>query len=158
MIIVYTPSGDEPEHYDARSLKVSEASIVARTIDQTWQQVQAGLPEEDLDAMRAIVWVIKKRSQPSLRFGDFDPGVEEMVTRYDKEEIKNWVTNAVEIAQGEGLTEEQTRAGLTKVPDAAADPEHARDTIERILAAPKEPEPLAQQNPPPSETPETSAA
>ena len=157
MIIVFTPAGGEPEHYDARSLKVSEASIVSRTIDQPWDQVKAGLPNEDLDAMRGIVWVIKKRSQPSLRFGEFDPGVEEMVTRYDKAEIENWVTNAVAIARGEGLDEAQTREGLSKVPDAAADPEHAAATIERIVSDPKEPESPQPPAPSPSETPETSS-
>lgn len=154
MIIVFTPAGGEPEHYDARSLKVSEASIVSRTIDQPWDQVKAGLPNEDLDAMRGIVWVIKKRSQPSLRFGEFDPGVEEMVTRYDKAEIENWVTNAVAIARSEGLDEAQTREGLAKVPDAAADPAHAEATIERILSDPKESE---RPSPSASETPETSS-
>lgn len=139
MIIVYTPAGGEPEHYDARSLKVSEASIVARTVDQPWHQIRdEGLRHEDLDAMRGIVWVLKKRSQPSLRFGEFDPGVEEMVTRFDRTEIENYVAAAVPLARAEGLDDEAILASLSKLPEAAVDPEHAEATIQRIVADPKD--------------------
>jgi hypothetical protein len=66
LIIVYTPAGGEPEQYDARSLRTSEASIVQRTIDMKWQAIlESGLETDDLDAMRGIVWVLKKRSEPS---------------------------------------------------------------------------------------------
>lgn len=151
MIIVYTPAGGEPEHYDARSLKVSEASIVARTVDQPWQQIRdEGLRNEDLDAMRGIVWVLKKRTQPSLRFGEFDPGVEEMVTRFDKTEVENYVTAAVPLARAEGLDDEAILASLSKLPDAAIDPEHCEATIRRIVADPKgepHPRPLSESSP-----------
>ncbi|MET9957031.1 hypothetical protein ABZ135_36525 [Streptomyces sp. NPDC006339] len=155
MIIVYTPAGGEPEHYDARSLKVSEASIVARTVDQPWHQIRdEGLLHEDLDAMRGIVWVLKKRTQPSLRFGEFDPGVEEMYTRYDKQEIENYVQAAVPLARAEGLDDEQVLESLSKLPEAAIDPEHCEATIRRVVADPKDgPSPLTSSE----SSPETSA-
>jgi hypothetical protein len=138
VIIVYTPAGGEPEHYDVRSLKVSEVSIVSRTIDQKWPVIKEGLAEDDLDAMRGIVWVIKKRSQPSLRFGDFDPGVDEMVTRLDKTEVENYVAEAVAIAtQDPDVTGEQIAHALRHLPPAALDPEHAQRVIEETAEAPK---------------------
>ncbi|GAA2929876.1 hypothetical protein [Streptomyces enissocaesilis] len=138
MIIVYTPEGGEPEHYDARSLLASEASIVARTIDQTWPQIKEGLPDEDLDAMRGVVWVLKKRHQPTLRFGDFDPGVEEMVTRCDQREITDWVTGAFAIREKEpDVTTEQIVQALREVPAAAVDPAHAEALIKELAEGPK---------------------
>ncbi|MEV3946972.1 hypothetical protein AB0K57_04820 [Streptomyces halstedii] len=155
MIIVYTPAGQEPEQYDARSLMVSEASIVARTIDQKWGEVKAGLPDEDLDAMRAIVWVLKKRHAPTLRFGDFDPGVDEMVTRFDKTEIEEWVDGAFGVMSADPeVTAEQVAHALREVPGAAADPEHAAAYIEksRAKAEGKDPEPEPEQADAPART------
>lgn len=135
MIIVYTPEGAEPEQYDARTLLASEASIVARTIDKTWPAIKDGLPHDDLDAMRGVVWVLKKRHAPTLRFAEFDPGVEELVSRYDKREVEDWVNNGFAYrATDPNVTVEQVVIALSEVPEAAADPEHARAYIERCRA------------------------
>lgn len=132
MIIVYTPEGADPEQYDARTLLSSEASIVARTIDEKWPAIKEGLARDDLDAMRGIVWILRKRHAPTLRFGDFDPGVEELTTRYDKREIEDWVDNGFAYrATDPTVTIEQVVIALGEVPESAADPEHARAYIER---------------------------
>lgn len=145
MIIVYTPAdGGEPERYDQRDLLVSEASIVSRTIDKTWGEIKQGLGEEDLDSMRGIVWVLKKRHQPTLRFKDFDPSVDDMETRFDKREIVDYVENAISIRASEpDVTMEQIAHILRDLPSAAADPEHARATIAELTAEGKGPAPAA---------------
>ncbi|MDJ0461552.1 hypothetical protein [Streptomyces sp. H27-C3] len=136
MIIIYTPEGCEPEQYDAGALKVSEVSIVQRTIDQTWTQIKAGLPEEDLDAMRGIAWVLKKRTHPSLRWGDFDPGVDEMTTRFDNKEVRAYIENALAIrATDPTITNEAMAEALSGFPDAAVDPAMAEALIKELIAA-----------------------
>ncbi|HEY9369249.1 hypothetical protein [Streptomyces sp.] len=138
MIIVYSPAGGEVEHFDARSLKVSEVSIVQRTIDQTWREIQNGLGDGDLEAMRGIAWVIKKRSHPSLRFGDFDPGIEELVARTDREETERWAEATADIVwQTAGATPEKVVAALQLIPATALDRDHAEALVERLAAAPK---------------------
>jgi hypothetical protein len=135
LIIVYTPAGGEPEHYDARTLLTSEASIVARTVDMKWPKVKEGLTDEDLEAMRAVVWVLRKRQTPTLRFAEFDPGVDEMVTRYDKGEVEAWVSSAFALLDADPeLTPDQVVHALREVPNAAADPEHAQAHIEKCHA------------------------
>ncbi|TXS36923.1 hypothetical protein [Streptomyces sp. OR43] len=132
MIIVYTPADGEPEQYDARTLLSSEAAIVGRTIDQKWPAIKEGLTRDDLDAMRGVVWVLRKRHAPTLRFAEFDPGVEELTTRYDKTEIEEWVNNGFAYrATDPTVTIEQVVLALAEVPESAADPEHARAYIER---------------------------
>jgi hypothetical protein len=140
LIIVYTPADGEPEHYDATSLKVSEASIVQRTVDMKWQDILKGLQVDDLDAMRGIVWAIKKRSQPTIRYGDFDPGVTEMTTRMDNREVELWVEQAFATADDELDAETMARVLLSRMPDVAADPDHARAVIEAKARVPKDPE------------------
>ncbi|MGW6566439.1 hypothetical protein [Streptomyces sp. NPDC054975] len=160
MIIVYTPSDGEPEEFDAKTLKVSEVGIVARTIDQplSRQRIHTGLSEEDLAVMRGIVWVIKKRSQPSLKFGDFDPGYEEMATRLDRDEVKRWAEATAEVAwQQPDATPETVRAALRLVHVTALDREHAEELIERLAAGPKE-DPEAEPNIMPSAPSGTSLA
>ncbi|MGW3410241.1 hypothetical protein [Streptomyces sp. NPDC000888] len=139
MIVVYTPEDGEPQQYDASSLKVSEASIVQRTVDMKWQEILAGLEQDDLDAMRGIVWVIKKRSEPSLRWGDFDPGVLEMTSRMDDGEMERWITNMVAAADSE--LEWETVRGIIdgRLDEVAADPERAR-----VVLAARAPDPKAE--------------
>lgn len=153
MIVVYKPADGEPERYDAKTLLVSEASIVARTVDMKWPEVKAGLADEDLDAMRGVVWVLRKRHNATLRFGEFDPGVDEMVTRYDKDEVETWVDGAFSLQSADpDLTPERIVQALADVPDAAADPEHATAYIEKCRA-----EAEAGKDPEPEPQPETSA-
>lgn len=135
MIIIYTPPGGDPEEYDSRTLLSSEASIVARTIDQTWAQIKEGLAGENLDAMRGVVWILRKRHQANLRFGEFDPGVDDMVTRCDDREMVDWIDNAFEMhAADPDITPEQIANALHEVPEAAADPDRARAYIEKKRA------------------------
>ncbi|MGY1498538.1 hypothetical protein ACW4TU_18395 [Streptomyces sp. QTS52] len=139
MIIIYTPEGGTPEEYDASTLKVSEVSIVQRTIDMKWPAIKAGLGDEDLDAMRGVAWVLKKRGQPSLRFAELDPGITEMVTRLDKKEVQGWVDEAVaQAARNPEVTPEQLIEALAELPDAAHDPEHARRLIDALAQDPKD--------------------
>jgi hypothetical protein len=145
LIIVYTPAGGEPEHYDASTLKVSEASIVQRTVDMKWAEVTAGLEADDLDAMRGIVWVLKKRTNPSLRWNDFDPGVTEMTGRLSRTEVKAYIDNAFEMVGTEPeVTDERVDAILRgRLPMLAADPDHALALLDARARDPKDPETVA---------------
>lgn len=152
MIIVYTPEGCEPQHYDARSLKVSEASIVQRTVDMKWQEILKGLEEDDLDAMRGIVWVLKKRDNPSLRWADFDPGVGEMTSAMDRQEVAAYIDSFVAVNVGDSdITPEVMRQILTsRLPAISVDPEHTRTLIDEKTQGPKGEGP-AEDNAPPQE-------
>ena len=155
MIIVYSPAGGEPEHYDANSLKVSEASIVSRAIDMKWAEIKEALNEDDIDAMRGVVWVIKKRSQPSLRFGEFDPGINEMTTRFDKDEAARVIDNAFDmIAEQDDPESEAVHKALAGLVEACADREHAQALVDaRMAAGPKEPDTNGEADQPSKPTP-----
>ncbi|WP_330349569.1 hypothetical protein [Streptomyces sp. NBC_00582] len=140
MIIVYTPKDGAPEHYDATTLKVSEAAIVQRTVDMKWQEILGGLENDDLEAMRGIVWVLKKRSQPSMRFGDFDPGVTEMTARLSTLEVEAYINNAFEApATNPDISHDMVAEILRgRLPQLAADPDHALEMLEaRAARGPK---------------------
>jgi hypothetical protein len=138
VIVVYTPEGGEPEHYDASSLRVSEAAIVQRTVDMKWQEILSGLEQDDLDAMRGIVWVIKKRTQPGLRFGEFDPGVTELTSRMDNKEIQRWLDATLDAVDPE--LDWETIEGIIgpRLAEVAVDPEYARQLLDARATVPKE--------------------
>ncbi|NUT11018.1 MAG: hypothetical protein HOQ38_11120 [Nonomuraea sp.] len=159
MIIVYTPEGGEPQQYDARSLRTSEASIVQRTAGMKWGEVEQGLDSDDPEAMRAIVWVLKKRDQPSLRYGDFDPLIGEMTSRMDRREVTEYVENAFRVVDTDpDVTRDQVAAIVQRIVKVAADPEHAEQLIAEMQQGPKEaeaeePPPEDQPSPPSNSTP-----
>lgn len=152
MIIIYAPKDGEREHFDARSLRVSEASIVQRLLSRKWGEIEVGVREEELESLRAVAWVVKKRTHPSLTFDDFDPGIEELGMRLDTDEVKAYVQQAIAFATAANadVTPAQIREALTDLPRLAFDPEHAQRTVEELTADPKVPA-----SPPPStsETP-----
>ncbi|MFF4746786.1 hypothetical protein [Streptomyces sp. NPDC001268] len=157
MIIVHEPEKGERETFDARSLRVSEAQIVQRITGRKWGEVRQSLDQDDPEAMRAIAWVVKKRSHPSLSYDDFDPGIEELYTRLDTDEVRGWVERGLAVAgMDPEATQDNIRAVmLAQLPPIAADPEHAERIIEELVADPKAgaaESPTAQNTDPPSET------
>lgn len=139
MIIVYDPQNGEPERFDARTLRVSESSIAQRTIDRKWDDIEQGLRDEDLEALRVVAWLTKKREQPTLRFGEFDPLIGELYMRLDNAEVTNWIEGAQAIvAAAPDATAEQVRARMAWIIGAALDPEYAERKLEEVLADPKD--------------------
>lgn len=102
MIIVYRPPGGEEERFDIRAVRTSEAQIVERTTDMKWVEIKRGVRDDDPTALRGVAWVLKKRQQPTLRWSDFDPLIDELVSRFDDREV-------AEFASGIGLLPEDKR-------------------------------------------------
>jgi hypothetical protein len=137
VLIVHTPAGAPPEEFDIRSVRVNEASIISRTMDTTWKQVKERLADDDPEAMQAVAWVIKKRTEPALRLADFNPVADELAVRLDKTEVESWVTEAM-AALDDTATPEQALIVMQPIVDAAVDAEFARELILRLAAAPKD--------------------
>ncbi|MFC9700932.1 hypothetical protein ACFTWD_09600 [Streptomyces sp. NPDC056943] len=138
MIIVHTPAdGGEVERFDFRSVRTSEASTITSLMseDLTWQQVKARLGDDDPEAMRVIAFVIKKRSAPELRIADFDPAVADLAVKLDRKEVGEWAEVAAErIAENRDLPAEVVEVSLATILDEADDIDHAKETIQRLLA------------------------
>ena len=136
MIIVHSPADGEVERFDFRTVRTSEASIITGLVsaDLTWQQVKQRLADDDPDVLRVIAFVIKKRSNPSLRIADFDPPVVEFAVKLDRREVEEWAEVAAERIAGTDLPPEVIEVSLSTILDEADDLDHARATIQRLLA------------------------
>ncbi|MBP2583400.1 hypothetical protein J3A78_003878 [Streptomyces sp. PvR006] len=136
MLIVHTPADGPVERYDFRTVRTSEASTITSlvTADLAWQQVRQQLRDEDPDVMRVVAFVLKKRSDESLRIADFDPLVGELAVKLDRREIEEWATIAAEKIVSVELPPAVLEASLSSILDEADDVEHARATIQKLIS------------------------
>ncbi|MDX3028107.1 hypothetical protein [Streptomyces scabiei] len=157
MIIQYTPAeGGEPQHFDAGRMRASEIQIIERTADGSWPVIKDAMSKGDINAMRVVAWVIKKRSEPSLKFGAFDPWDDEMRIKLDVQETRAW---AEQLFAEYGGTEDLADA-FDELRDVALDGEACERAIADVTApkepAAPEPQPPAQPEPRPQPEPQQS--
>ncbi|MGW1609408.1 hypothetical protein ACWCQZ_08420 [Streptomyces sp. NPDC002285] len=135
MIIKYQPEGGDLEEFDAGRLRASEIQIAERTADRPWVDIKLGMRDGEIGALRVVAWVIKRRSEPSLRFGDFDPFEGELRARLDAEEVRSYAKGMVERY---GANPDELAEAFDELRDAAADREDAEAAI-ADATAPKDP-------------------
>ncbi|WP_282695497.1 hypothetical protein [Streptomyces sp. CC208A] len=154
MIIVYSPRGGEVQRFDAR-LRVSETVRAAQTVDRSWPDIRSSL-DVDRESMRVVAWVVQKRDQPDLRYGDFDPFEDELAVKLDRDEVRRY---AEALAGAAWLEKDATTASVTArlrgVPLIADDREHAEQLVTSLaVARPKDHPSPGEPTTGPSETPE----
>ncbi|MEV6651192.1 hypothetical protein [Streptomyces sp. NPDC051219] len=136
MIITYTPEGGEEQQLDAGRLRTSEIQIVERTADLVWPDVRQGLKDGNVTAIRAVAWVLLKRDQPGLKYGEFDPFEDQLGVRLDPREVERYAEFLTEAYRDEP---EALEAAMAELQDAALDQDHATQVIaEAANPGPKE--------------------
>lgn len=148
MIIIYAPADGAEESYDVGPgrLRASEIQVIERTADARWEDLKKAIGDGDLHAMRAAVWALKKRTQPSLRFGDFDPFEGELRSRLDETETRGYAQAILDKLREEP---EELAAAFDDLRDAAFDRE-AADAVIADVTAPKDPGPAPEPEPSPA--------
>lgn len=78
MIIAYSPEGEKPKSWDLREIKLmaTEAEQIERLTDWTWNEASQRLKKGSMISLRAIVYVLAKRDDPTLRYNQFNPPAE----------------------------------------------------------------------------------
>lgn len=142
MIVIYQPKGADPEQYDAEELTCSEADAVCRATDMQWAEVGQALRQQSPGVMRAVAWAWRKRAEPTLRLGEFDPPLKALKARFDTEEIPDFLK---QLNRAPLSPAERTQA-LREIVDTALDPEAAAKVIE-AEDGPKDPAPAAAASP-----------
>jgi hypothetical protein len=92
VIITYSPEGAEAQHLDAGRMRASEIQIIERTADGHWDEIREAMSNGDINALRTVAWMVKKRTEPALRFTDFDPWEGELRVRLDAREVRGYAT------------------------------------------------------------------
>ncbi|MFC4611154.1 hypothetical protein ACFO9E_25670 [Streptomyces maoxianensis] len=119
MILIYEPQGGERRTWNLKEIRFmsSEAETVERSTGLEWQEAKARVVKGSMLALRAIVWVLVKRDEPSLRYTQFDPAETEIGVDFDTEE---WAVVRDEIANSPDMDDEQRAAALAQIDAEAA--------------------------------------
>lgn len=147
MIIEYVPEGAAPQRLDAGRLRASEIQVIERTADARWSDIREAMKDGEIGALRTVAWVIKKRTEPALRFNDFDPFEGELRARLDGKEARAY---AEALFAKFGSNPEQLAEAFDELRDAAADREACEQAIADVTA-PKDPAPTEEPEPLPDE-------
>jgi hypothetical protein len=137
VIITYSPEGTEPQHFDAGRLRASEIQIVERTADGRWDEVREAMRNGEINALRTVAWVVKKRTEPTLRFGDFDPWEGELRVRLDAREVRGYAERLFEKYRS---NPDELAEAFDELRDSAFDRADADAAIADVTA-PKDPAP-----------------
>jgi hypothetical protein len=73
--------GDEEYRFDPKKILNVEAIAIEKAAGLTWAQVMVGLNTGQLSAVTGVVWVLRKRENPRLQFGEvvFNVGDAEVI-------------------------------------------------------------------------------
>ncbi len=137
MIIEYTPEGGDAERLDAGRLRASEIQVIERTADGRWAEIREAMTQADINALRVVAWIIKKRTKPTLRFGDFDPWDDELRVFLDAKETHAY---ALGIFEKYGSNPDDLAEAFGELREATADREACEQAIADVTA-PKDPAP-----------------
>lgn len=152
MIIHYQPEGGDLQRLDAGRMRASEIQIIERTADDHWSSLKGAMRQGDINALRTVAWAILKRSNPALRYSEFDPWEGELRVRLDNTEVHAYAAAFLE--QYRNAPEDLAQA-FDELREVADNPEVAEAAIADVTApkgqAAPEPEPV------PAE-PETAAS
>ncbi|MET7779563.1 hypothetical protein ABZU94_29705 [Streptomyces mirabilis] len=75
MIVSYRREDGTVDEVSTDALSAIESSVIESATGLEWDDVDTALRHQAPTAMRAVLWVVRKRQQPTLRFSDFDlPG------------------------------------------------------------------------------------
>lgn len=129
MIIIYEPEGGERRTWNLKEVRflASEAEAVERATGMDWQEAKARVVKGSMLALRAVVWVLVKRDQPTLRYGQFDPAEGEVGTDLDASE---WAVLREEMLKSSDLSEDQRAELLAEIDAELAKAEKAPDDTE----------------------------
>lgn len=125
MIVTYAPSEGERREWEYKSadLPSGEAEDIEDAIGSTFVEWQTSLLQGGAKARRALLWVLLKRDNSSLKFGDVSFQLGELSVEFDREE-KQQVR--AELEKSTDLSE-QAKAQALRV---LADDEDGRDEQE----------------------------
>ncbi|MGW0131889.1 hypothetical protein [Streptomyces sp. NPDC003299] len=134
MIISYRQDDDSIERVSTEDLSAIEAAAIEQAMGDTpWRLIEDRLRGQDPTAMRAVLWAVRRRSNPDLSFADFDvPGWRRRLSaRIERAEIDDVLENLVNeaLANNEDAAIDAMLPHLRKLAHDQADVDAALDAL-----------------------------
>jgi hypothetical protein len=145
MIITYVHDDDTVEQLTTDDLSAIEAAAIEDAMDgPPWRRIEDLLRGQDPTAMRAVLWAFRKRTEPELRFSEFDvPGWRRRLkARIERAEIDDVLNTLVAeaLANNEDSAIDAMLPHLRKLAHEKADVDAALDALGKghLAAAPQD--------------------
>jgi hypothetical protein len=122
VILVYAPEGSDEQRWDLAETKVTfaEAKAAEKAGGIAWVKLEEELTNGNVAALQAALWVLRKRTEPALRFADLeDLPIGSVRTEYSDDE-KAFFRAAVEADSD--MTDAEKAATLQIMGIADAEP------------------------------------
>jgi len=134
VIVTYTQDDGTTERFDTDDLSALEAAAIEDALDDVpWRVIENRLQVQDPTALRAIVWAVRRREQPGLKFAEFDvPGWRRRLrARITREEISDALANIMReaLAKSEDSMIDAVTPHLRKLAENPADVDAALDEL-----------------------------
>lgn len=103
MILVYRPTEGDEKRWDLDDTKVTfaEAKAAEHAGGFRWAERTGELTQGNVSALQAILWILRKREEPTLRFADLeDLDVDSVDTEYgaaEKSFMRGFIENNAEL-------------------------------------------------------------
>lgn len=116
MIVTYTPGEGERREWEYKSadLPSGEAEDIEDAVGITFDEWQAKLLQGGAKARRALLWVLLKRDNPSLKFADVSFRLGELAVEFDREEKRQI---RAELEKSKDLSEQARAQALRMLDD-----------------------------------------
>jgi hypothetical protein len=90
MIVEYSPSSEETKTwpYKAEELPSQDAEDIEEVLGLTFDEFQSALTAGKTKPRRALLWVLLRRDDASLKFDDVSFKLGELVIKFDSDELK----------------------------------------------------------------------
>lgn len=113
MILVYKPAEGDEKRWDLDDTKVTfaEAKAAEHAGGFRWSERTGELTQGNTAALQAILWILRKRDEPTLRFADLeDLDVDSVATEHS--DVEKSVLRSI-IEQNDELSAEEKSVALT---------------------------------------------
>ncbi|MFF3891398.1 hypothetical protein [Streptomyces sp. NPDC001914] len=147
MIVSYRLDDGTLEEVSTDDLSAIEASVIESATGLDWDDVDGALRLQQPTAMRAVLWVFRKRLQPTLRFSEFDlPGWKRRTkARLEYPEIRDMVESLKKNPEATDEVVEQMTRHMRNMAHDEADVDRAFQELAPkapATATPSAPEPV----------------
>lgn len=90
MFLIYTPDGEEEQRllYKPRRMMSAEREVLERRTGRDFSDFTTAVLSGNSLCRRALLWVLLKRTHPTLRFEDVDFAWDDLRLEYSKQEYQ----------------------------------------------------------------------
>lgn len=120
MHVTYAPEDGDKREWDFKGhrLLMSEAEALEKVTGISLAEFTPRIMQGSPVAKRGLLWVLRKREEPTLRYAQVDVPVGDITVEMDEEEKAGF---AATIMRAPGLTDDERRAAIAELGLAPAD-------------------------------------